>query len=120
MSIIDDVERRYKKQGVRVIKRESMYPAKMIEILEKYSGKQNPTGEQPVTFLIFFPNGYGASIVQEVLYHDDKESLFELAVGKGIDEQDWEIEYSTPITSDVLRRLTVSQLYEIIDQIREL
>lgn len=69
----------------------------------------------------FFPNGYGVSVVRfrgiagggSYGYEQD---LYESAVLKGT-EENWNICYDTPITSDVLGHQTVEEvevlLYEI-------
>lgn len=54
-----------------------------------------------------FPNGYGASIIKGPHSYGGPEGLWEMAVLHGSDEiGEGAICYSTPITSDVIPRLT--------------
>lgn len=50
----------------------------------------------------WYPNGYGASVVQHGFSYGGREGLYELAVlhGKSVDES--MLCYSTPITNDVI------------------
>lgn len=52
---------------------------------------------------IFFPNGFGASVVRSEYSYGGKDGLYELAV---IEEETGEITYNTPITDDVIGYLT--------------
>ena len=49
----------------------------------------------------FFDNGYGVSVVRFNGSYGSNEGLYEAAVLKVTDD-DWQITYDTPITSDVL------------------
>jgi len=63
-----------------------------------------------------FPNGYGASVIKhEGSYGFDKD-LWELAVLDGAGDLD----YSTPITNDVLGRLTWEGVYKTLTEIKSL
>jgi hypothetical protein len=75
--------------------------------------------ETGIQYLVFYPNGYGASIVQHRFSYGSDKGLWELAVIKGNDE-DWSICYSTPITSDVEGRLTESEVDELLTKIEAL
>jgi hypothetical protein len=55
---------------------------------------------------IFFPNGYGASVVRSQSSFGGREGLYELAVLKGAEGGDFELTYETPVTDDVLGYLT--------------
>lgn len=72
-----------------------------------------------IQYLAFYPNGYGASIVQHDFSYGGKENLWELAVIKGT-EEDWNICYSTPITGDVLGYLTEQDVDDTLKQIESL
>lgn len=79
--------------------------------------------EQPITQpafhggkqrLWFFPNGYGASVVNSPLSYGT-----ELAVIIGTAE-DWDLCYDTPITNDVIGNLTEPQVSDLLAQIAAL
>ena len=67
-----------------------------------------------MSYCEFYPNGYGVSVI----CHEFSYGL-ELAVLKGT-EEDAEICYDTPITSDVCGHLTLDQLNEIKEQVKAL
>lgn len=75
--------------------------------------------ETGIQYLVFYPNGYGASIVQHKFSYGGDKGLWELAVIKGNDE-DWSICYSTPITSDVEGHLTENKVDELLTKIETL
>jgi hypothetical protein len=64
----------------------------------------------------FFPNGYGVSIVQSTYSYGGSSGLWEMAVLKG-NEDEWDLTYDTPITSDVLGHLSESEVNEYVDQV---
>ena len=54
-----------------------------------------------------FDNGYGASVIRHSFSYGNDRGLFELAVLKFIpDTDDFDLDYDTPITDDVLGSLT--------------
>jgi hypothetical protein len=69
-----------------------------------------------------FRNGYGASVIPESRTVGTAQSLLEIAVlrfsGQGPGEFD--LCFDTPITSDVLRELSLSEAQGILDQISRL
>lgn len=73
-------------------------------------------GEQYYHYLFTFDNGYMASVISHPYSFGGEEGLWELAV---LDE-DGKITYDTPITNDVVGWLTVEEVNEILDKIKEL
>lgn len=72
-----------------------------------------------VQYLTFYPNGYGASIVQHKYSYGGNIGLWELAVIKGTEEE-WDICYTTPITNDVLGYLEEAEVDELLIKIETL
>ena len=81
--------------------------------------------------ILFFPNGYGISVVRFKLpsptskngfrygsYTSD-ESEWEVAILYG-DEHDWDITYNTPIAEDIIVNQTEGEVDWIMIQIQEL
>lgn len=83
---------------------------KDIIIQDKYKGTQ---------VVIFFPNGYGASIIKNPYSYGGDEGLFEIAIIKG-NRDNWELCYDTPITNDVLGYLTSEDINKYLKQIEKL
>ena len=73
----------------------------------------------------FFPNGYGASIINisnesgHQLSYTDNENQYELAVLIG-DIDEYEISYDTPITDDVIGYLDMEHVFKIMNKIENL
>jgi len=61
----------------------------------------------------FFSNGYGVSIVRHPGSYGFLEGLYELAVLKGT-EDNWELCYDTPVTSDVLGHLDEQNVEDVV------
>ena len=72
-----------------------------------------------IQYLAFYPNGYGALIVQHQFSYGGNIGLWELAVIKGTEEE-WDICYTTPITSNVKGYLTESEVGELLIKIEAL
>lgn len=53
-----------------------------------------------------FPNGYGASIIRHFASYGNAEGLFEV----GVLGQDGSLDYTTPITEDVIGYLTPEEV----------
>ena len=67
----------------------------------------------------FFDNGYGISVVKFKGSYGYEEGLYESAVLKGT-EENWNICYDTPITSDVLGYQTVEEVEVLLYEIENL
>lgn len=63
-----------------------------------------------------FDNGYGASVVKHDFSYGGKDDKYEIAVL----DQDGELCYDTPITSDVIGYLTMSEANKILINISHL
>jgi len=64
-----------------------------------------------------FPNGYGASVVRHSVSYGSNHGLWELAV---LDAASGKLLYDTPITNDVLGRLTESEVETTLNAIAAL
>lgn len=69
--------------------------------------------------LVFYSNGYGASVVKHLWSYGNAQGLFEIAVLIW-DVDDWEICYTTDITDDVLGYLTDADVADVLQKIRNL
>jgi|LauGreDrversion4_2_1035121.scaffolds.fasta_scaffold194912_4 hypothetical protein len=67
----------------------------------------------------FYTNGYGVSIACNEFSYGGRDGLFEVAILKG-DEDDYDLCYDTPITSDVIGHLTSEEVEEIIKDVKNL
>ena len=69
-----------------------------------------------------FRNGYGASVVRHQYSRGGNSGLWELAVIKFYSKNsiDFDLDYNTPITSDVLGHLNESEVQNYLKQIRGL
>ena len=69
--------------------------------------------------LVFFENGYGASVVKHNFSYGSDEGLFEIAVLAG-SKDNWRITYDTDITEDVLGYLNDNDVANVLEQISDL
>mgnify|MGYP003646166379 CR=1 FL=1 len=69
--------------------------------------------------MVYFDNGYCASVIQSPHSYGGDKGLFEIGVGKGSDNN-WSLCYDTPITSDVLGHLTEADVTRYLKEIEEL
>lgn len=72
-----------------------------------------------------FPNGYGASVVSHYFSYGHEEGLWELAVIHWPDPENqhiynFDLTYETPVTGDVVGRLTPEDVTELLTQIEAL
>lgn len=71
-------------------------------------------------FIFRCSNNYGASVVRHGFSYGNSEGLWELAVIRFNEDGDWYLDYSTPITDDVIGWLTEEKVRDIIIKISEL
>ena len=69
--------------------------------------------------LMFFPNGYGASVIIGKYSYGGDQGLYELAVLKG-NLESYCLTYSTPITEDVIDSQTPEEITELLNKIAAL
>lgn len=72
-----------------------------------------------IQYRVFFPNGYGCSIVRHGFSYGHEQGLWELAVITG-DEKSFSLCYDTEITSDVLGFLFEEEVNDIVDKVEKL
>ena len=78
--------------------------------------KAHPAGMGGTMGRITFPNGYGASVITGEMFYTDAEHPYELAVIS----PSGELDYTTPITDDVLGHLDRSEVEGVLEQIQAL
>ena len=83
-------------------------PIKTFKHLRFSPCRHDATGVQAV---VMFDNGYGASVIKTKYSYGGPSGLYELAVlragpGYPANPDDWSLEYSTPVTNDVLGYLS--------------
>jgi len=70
-----------------------------------------------------FPNNYGASIVwggDLTFMRDNAHAPYELAVIRFIDDDEYYLDYSTGLTTDVFRYQNEEQIRDLLKQIKNL
>ena len=70
-----------------------------------------------------FPNDYGASIVwggDLTFMRDNAHAPYELAVIKFMGDEDYYLEFSTPLTDDVFRYQNEEQIRDLLNKIKNL
>ena len=88
-------------------------------LFNKIEWKQHPADPVGKQGLLFFPNGFGASIITGPLFYTDHDHPFELAVLKG-SPAEFSLTYETSITDDVLGHLDKDAVEEVLKVISEL
>lgn len=87
---------------------------------EDLKPEAHPNAPGAMQAKIFFPNGYGASVISGGDYfYTDGNLEHELAVIKGSAEE-WSICYETPITSDVIGHLLPGDVERVLNEIAAL
>lgn len=66
-----------------------------------------------------FKNDYGASVMKHQHSYGSDEDLWELGVIRWRDDE-WELNYDTPITSDVIGYLTDEDVRNLLQRIKDL
>lgn len=87
-----------------------MYTIKDLEFKPLWNGVQAK---------MFFPNGYGVSVVKHKYSYGGDRGLWEIAVLKGT-KHDWNICYDTDITDDVLGYQTDQDVTDVMRRVQEL
>ena len=84
--------------------------------------EREPSGIGGIQRLYQFINGYGASVVMNSFSYGGSNGTWELAVLKFNSTHilDFELTYDTPITNDVIGRLTEAEVDEYLDKIEAL
>ena len=65
---------------------------------------------------VMFPNGRGVSIIRNPHSYGGRDGMFEVAVL----DKDGDLDYSTPVTTDVMGYLTVSEVLGAMTAVAEL
>lgn len=91
-----------------IIKFGNYEPTREIIITDKENGNS-------MQHTYKFPNGYGATVIQDKCSKGYKEGLYELGV-----LEDGALCYSTPIKNDVIGYLSADEVAEHLRQIEEL
>lgn len=77
-----------------------------------------------IQYIAKYPNNYGASIVQHSFSYGKDKELWELAVIKYEPNEtnihNFDLDYTTSITNDVMGYLTESEVNELLDEIEAL
>ena len=68
---------------------------------------------------IFFPNGYGVSVLFGGDFYSNRIDTYELAIIRKCGD-DYSIVYDTPITNDVLAHLTEDEVTEAMIKVQNL
>ena len=68
---------------------------------------------------LFFPNGYGISVITGEYAYSSVDEPYEIAVLKG-NKEDSVLTYSTSITDDVIGHLTEKKVTKVMKEIQNL
>ena len=83
----------------------------LIKIHEIFGGIQ---------YIFRFENDYGASVIKHGGSYGRELDLWELAVIKFDNNDEWHLNYDTEITDDVIGSLTDDEVRDLLTQIKEL
>ena len=84
--------------------------------------RMNDAELKGVSFRFRFENNYGASVVKHKYSYGHKADLWELAVIEFTDEsnEEWHINYDTPITDDIIGYLKDEAVRELLGKIKDI
>ena len=86
----------------------------------KFEAREGRYGDlSGVQALVFFSNGYGASVIKGRGSYGSRDNLYELAVVK-TEGDSWDLCYDTPITDDVIGFLSEDGITNLLGQIEAL
>lgn len=85
----------------------------------KLKFKSHPFDREGKQAIVFFPNGYGASVIFSPFSSVCSIGRYELAVIEG-DANEWDLCYTTPVTDDVIGWLTPRDVTKLLRQIAAL
>jgi hypothetical protein len=85
----------------------------------KYESQPNPNKTVSGQWVFEFENGYGASVISGYGAYGNSISPYELAVIRWVGDK-FELDYTTPITDDVIGYNTLDEINELLDQIKNL
>jgi hypothetical protein len=87
--------------------------------MQDYLVRQNDV-HNGIQKIYFFPNGYGASVVQHDFSYGNESGLWEAGVIVFDEEGDYYLTYETSVTDDVIGFLTWEEVEEILLEIQRL
>lgn len=82
----------------------------------EHPAEYNPRGLFGDQYIFTFPNGHGASVVRNTYSYGGEKGQWELAVL----DADGELDYTTPVTDDVIGWLNEREVAELLRKIAEL
>lgn len=85
----------------------------------KYESQPNPYKTTSSQWLFEFENGYGASVISGFGAYGNSISPYELAVIRWFGDT-FELDYTTPLTDDVIGWLTEEEVNGLLDKIKAL
>lgn len=68
---------------------------------------------------MFFDNGYGISVIRNILSYGHEQNLYEAAIIKG-NLNNWDFCYDTSIANDVMGYLTEKDVSLLMEKIQQL
>ena len=80
--------------------------------------EQNPI-KGGVQYIFKFDNGYGASVISHKYSYGGSEGKWEIAAVR-FENGDWDIDYDTSVSADVIGWLDVDGVNDLLDQISTL